>query len=206
MRTLVLCLMGRRHVCPHTRRASETGHRLSATPGCVEERRGPPGFLDRPLRTCCGRTPRRIPSPPRPLTQGLLLPSLKNSTLGIRKDLGFGAAVPRPARSHAYASQPPSLESAQGLRPARAGSPLAGQDSHLLDGRRSFMVASHPPIPSDQPCLVALFFLSVTNVGCCARRSRAGTASSLMSVLGRSMVIDSTWPRYHAAMLVMIFC
>ena len=66
MRALVLCHVGRRHVRPHTRRASETGHRLSATPECVEERRGPPGLRGRPLRTCHGRTPRRIPPPPRP--------------------------------------------------------------------------------------------------------------------------------------------
>ena len=74
--------------------------------------------------------------------------------------IGFGAAVPQPARSHAYASQTPSLGSAQGLLLARAGSPLARQDSHLLDDRQSFMEASHPPIPFDQPCLGALNFLS----------------------------------------------
>ena len=84
---------------------------------------------------------------------------MNSSTLGIRKDIGFGAAVPRPARSHAYASQTPFLESAPGLLPARAGSPLAGQDSHLLDDERSFMVASHPPIPFDPQGLVALKFL-----------------------------------------------
>jgi hypothetical protein len=49
------------------------------------------------------------------------------------KTIGFGAAVPRPARSHAYASPTPSLGSAPGLLPARAGSPLAGQVSHLLN-------------------------------------------------------------------------
>ena len=43
-----------------TRSASETGHRLSATPGSFEERRGPPRFLGRPLRARRGRTPRRI--------------------------------------------------------------------------------------------------------------------------------------------------
>jgi hypothetical protein len=36
-----------------------------------------------------------------------------------------------------------------------AGSPLAGQVLHPLDDKRSFMVASHPPFPFDQPCLVA---------------------------------------------------
>ncbi len=75
--------------------------------------------------------------------------------------IGFGAAVPRPARSHAYASPNMFPSSAQGLLPARAGSPLAGQDSHLLDDERSFMVASHPPIPFDPQGLVALICLYV---------------------------------------------
>src|SRR6266568_7158755 len=91
--------------------------------------------------------------------RGALLPSMKSSTLGIRKDIGFGAAVPRPARSSAYASPAVSPRPAQGWLPARAGSPLAGQDSHLLDDKQSFMKASHPPIPFDPHCLVALFFL-----------------------------------------------
>jgi hypothetical protein len=77
------------------------------------------------------------------------------------KMIGFGAAVPRPARSHADASPTPSLGSAQGLLLARVGSPLARQDSHLLDDERNFMIASQPPIPFDQPCLVALFFLFI---------------------------------------------
>ena len=55
-------------MCPPTCRAPETGHRRSATPGCVEERRGPPRVRDRPLRLCPGRTPRRRPPPPRPAT------------------------------------------------------------------------------------------------------------------------------------------
>jgi hypothetical protein len=36
-----------------------------------------------------------------------------------------------------------------------AGSPLAGWDSHPQDNKRSFTEASFPPIPIDQPCLVA---------------------------------------------------
>src|SRR5215475_11317591 len=66
LRVLVLCPLGRRHVHPPTCRASETGHRLSARPECIEERRGPPRLRGRPLRTCHGRTPRRIWSTPRP--------------------------------------------------------------------------------------------------------------------------------------------
>jgi len=97
MLTLVLCQKGRRHVCPHTCRASETGHRLSAIPGFVEERRGPPRLRGHPLRACYGRTPRRISSPPRPKKnsrRGLLLPSMKSSTLGIRKDYRFRGRSP----------------------------------------------------------------------------------------------------------------
>jgi hypothetical protein len=30
---------------------------------------------------------------------------------------------------------------------------------HLLDDKQRFMEASHPPLPFDQPCLVALEFL-----------------------------------------------
>jgi len=92
--------------------------------------------------------------------RGALLPSMESSTLGIREDIGFGAAVPRPARSSAYASPAVSPRPAQGWLPAWAGSPLAGQDSHLLDDKQSFMKASHPPIPFDPQGLVALKFLS----------------------------------------------
>jgi hypothetical protein len=119
--------------------------------------------LDRPLRTCSGRTPRRIPSPPRPdnSRRGLLLPSGNTGPLASGKTRGFGAAVPRPARSHAYASRAVFPRPAQGLLPAQAGSPLAGRDLHPLDDKRSFMKSSHPPIPFDQQGLVALYFLSV---------------------------------------------
>jgi hypothetical protein len=55
---------------PATCRASETTHRLSAKPEYVEERRGPPRLRGRPLRTCHGQAPRRIPSLPCPLSPG----------------------------------------------------------------------------------------------------------------------------------------
>ena len=74
------------------------------------------------------------------------------------KTLGFGAAVPRPARSRAYASPMAFLPPSQGWLPARAGSPLAGRVSHPLDDRQNFMKASHPPIPIDPQGLVALDF------------------------------------------------
>jgi hypothetical protein len=44
----------------------------------------------------------------------------------------------------------------QGSLPASAGSLFAGQVSHLLDSKRSFMELSHLPILLDQQGLVAL--------------------------------------------------
>ena len=174
---LFCALLGRRHVHPQTCRASETGHRLSAKPGCVEERRGPPRLLGRPLRACRGRTPRRIHSPPRPdnSRRGSLLPSGNPGPSASGKTIGFGAAVPRPARSHAYASPALFPRPAQGLLPAQAGSPLAGRDLHPLDDKRSFMKSSHPPIPFDQQGLVALNFLYS---GSNTRRARRSLLSS----------------------------
>ena len=48
------------------------------------------------------------------------------------------------------------------LATGRAGSPLAGRDSHPLDDKQNFMKASHPPIPIDPQGLVALECLSTT--------------------------------------------
>jgi hypothetical protein len=70
-----------------------------------------------------------------------------------------GPPTPWPARSQVYASPRPLLPPSPGWLPARAGSPLAGQDAHLLDDTQSFMESSHPPIPFDQHCLVALYYL-----------------------------------------------
>lgn len=163
MRVLVLCLVGRRHVHPQraVRRRRLTGspqnrngsRRGEGLPGywavlfvraLVEHPAGYEPLLAHSRRGHCGLR---------------YIPALSASG----KMIGFGAAVPQPARSHAYASPTPSLGSAQGLLLARVGSPLARQDSHLLDDRQSFMEASHPPLPFDQPCLVALDFLSAGN-------------------------------------------
>lgn len=94
------------------------------------------------------------------LSPGMVVAFRENRTLGIREGIGFGAAFPWPTCSHAYASPAVSPRPAQGLLPARAGSPLAGRDSHPLDDEQSFMEVSHPPIPFDPQGLVALFFLS----------------------------------------------
>ena len=86
----------------------------------------------------------RSPSPsgyPRPSAPGIFA--------------NFGATYPRPTRSCTYASPDPLPVPAQGSLPARAGSPLAGRDSHPLDDEQGFVKSSHTPFPLDQPCLVA---------------------------------------------------
>ncbi len=65
-----------------------------------------------------------------------------NRTLGIRKVIVFEAKYPRPTRSRAYASPIPLPRPSQGSLPARAGSPLAGRDSHPRDDERNFMESS----------------------------------------------------------------
>ncbi len=147
------------------RRRAVRRRRVTGSPShrnFFEERRGPPRLRGRPLRACYGRTPRRIQPPPRPMCAGGRCCLRSNPALSASgKSIGFGAAVPWPARSHTYASPMPFLTPSQGLLPVRAGSPLTGRDSHPLDDARSFMVASHPPIPFDQSCLVALECLYV---------------------------------------------
>ena len=109
----------------------------------------------------------------------LLLPSGKTGPSASGKPIGFGAAVPRPARLHAYASPDLFPRPAPGLLPARAGSPLAGRDLHPLDDKQSFMETSHPPIPFDPQGLVALFFLSVNPAGCIVLRRMVSFSSSV---------------------------
>ncbi len=64
-------------------------------------------------------------------------------TLGIRKVIVFEATYTRPTRSRTYASPAASPRPSQGSLPARAGSPLAGRDSHPLDDERNFKEPSH---------------------------------------------------------------
>ena len=165
MRALVLCHCGRRHVRPSTCRASETGHRRSAQPEGVEDRRGPPRFLGRPLRACQSRTPRRIRASPGPhARRGRWgLPGKQPPGHPGRLE-GSGPQSPWPTRAYASASPTPLPRPSQGFLPARAGAPFAGRASHPLDDKQSFMKASQPPMPFDQPCLVALFFLSASRL------------------------------------------
>lgn len=164
MRGLILCPMGRRHVRPanvpcvgdDSPALRKTG--ISRGEARASQVTGPSSSYV--LRS--NTPPDMAPSLPNNAA-GYYCLRCKTALSASGKMIGFGAAVPRPARSHTYASPTPSLGSAQGLLLTRVGSPLARQDSHLLDDERSFMVASQPPIPFDQPCLVALFLLSLTD-------------------------------------------
>src|SRR5712692_9783293 len=79
------------------------------------------------------------------ITQRSLWPSSNPALSASGKAIGFGAAFPWPARSHAYASPSPFLKPSQGLLPAWVGSPLAGRVSHSLDDTQSFMETLQPP-------------------------------------------------------------
>ncbi len=129
-----------------TRGASETGHRLSAKPGCFEERGGPPGLLGRPLRMCRGATPRR--------TRPLLAPtSLREDQRRGRHRLQ-GKQNPRHPESHSFRGHLPTAHSlaclrfadlvtetvarlatgSGGLTPGRAGFAPAGQHTKFHEG------------------------------------------------------------------------
>ncbi len=163
-------VLSRPRVLLRTRGASETGHRLSAIPGSIEERQGPPGLLGRPLPACRGATPRR--------TRPLLAPT------SLREDLRKGRHrlhVKQNARhpeSHSFRGHrttahtlarlrfaDPVTETVArlttgsgGLTPGRAGFAPAGRRIEVSWSHRS------PPIPIDQQGLVALL------QGCRGRR------------------------------------
>src|SRR5262249_44714532 len=198
LRVLVLCPLGRRHVHSHTCRASETGHRLSARPECIEERRGPPRLRDRPLHTCHGRTPRRRPPPPRPddICKGVLLPSGKTGPSASGKTIGFGAACPMAhmfARlriaDHISGIVARLTTGSGGLTLGRAGFAPAGRQT-------KFHVVIASSFPFDPHCLVALFSLSVRRGrgSCAPPRAWRGSGSSRAGVRQRA----SSWRRSMA--------
>ena len=86
-------------------------------------------------------------SSPLPLFEGICgetaVAFRENRTLGIRNEIVFETAVPRPTRSRAYASPISLPRPSPGSLPARAGSPLAGRDLHPLDDIRNFKETSH---------------------------------------------------------------
>ncbi len=108
---------------------------------------GPPRLLSHPLHTCRGPTPRRN----QPLLAHSSLEKIHGEagiaftqlrTLGNRNERYFEATHPRPTCSRAYASPTSLPRPSQGSLPARAGSPLAGRDSHPRDSKQSFMESS----------------------------------------------------------------
>ena len=150
----------------------EMNHRLSVQPEAPEERQGPPGLLGRPLRACRGATPRR--------TRPLLAPT------SLREDLRRGRHRLREKQNarhpewHSFRGHVPTAHTLAGLRFAglvtedrrktryRLGRahPWPGGDRTRWTTNRSFMKASHPPIPIDQQGLVALFCLSAAPTPC----------------------------------------
>ena len=161
-RTLVLCLVGRRHVRPPTCRASETGHRLSRTPECLrgEARASQVARPSSSYVLWSNTPPDTAPSSPNSC-RGPLLPSIYSSTLGIREDDRFRGRNPT-ARTFACLRIADAISGTVArLATGWAGSPLAGRDSHPLDDRQSFMEDSRPPIPIDPQGLVALKSLSM---------------------------------------------
>src|SRR5262245_32453529 len=125
----------------------------------VEERRGPPRLLDRPLPTGQGRTPRRI----RPLlahfAHRALLPSSNSAPWASRQSIGFGAAC---SMAHTFAC----LRIAEAI--SGTGARLATGSGGLILGRAGFAPAGRQTkfpeglvssLPFDQHCLVALNFL-----------------------------------------------
>jgi hypothetical protein len=146
---------------PPTCRASETGHRLPATPECLRgEARASQVTGPSASSVLWSKHPAGYHPPPRP--------SVAGEHCGLRvfqharhpESRGFGAAVPRPARSPAYTSPMALRPPSQGWLPARAGSPLAGRVLHPLDDEQHFMEDVRPPIPIDPQGLVALKLLS----------------------------------------------
>ena len=72
---------------PRRRRRVVTGSPLHRT--LIEERRGPPGSLGRPLRACRGRTPRRARSRLALLVVGIAVAFDAKSSLGTRNEYKF---------------------------------------------------------------------------------------------------------------------
>ena len=162
MRVLVLCLMADDTCTRNVACVGDGSPALRETGKCRGEARA--SQVTGPSSSCVpwsNTPPDTLPSSPKKLSPGMVVAFRENRTLGIREGIGFGAAFPWPTCSHAYASPALFPRPAQGLLPARAGSPLAGQDSHLLDDTQSFMESLPPPIPFDPQGLVALLFLSV---------------------------------------------
>jgi hypothetical protein len=124
-----------------TCRASETGHRLSATPECIEERRGPPRVRGRPLRPCHGRTPRRLWSTPRPHHGEAIVAFRYIRTLGIREGERFRGRMPHgphvrlpPHRRWPFGHRRKASYRPGGLTLGRAGFAPTGRHTKFHEG------------------------------------------------------------------------
>ena len=144
---------------PQACRASETGHRLSARPGCVERGEGLPGawavlFVRAMVEHPAGYGPLLAH-----LTQRSLVPSENPASWASGKVRGFGAAYPM-ARTFACLRIAAAISGTVARLATGPGGLTLGRTGFAPAGRRTkFHEGITPPIPFDQPCLVALNFL-----------------------------------------------
>ncbi len=147
---------GRRLFCRYTRQptrapadasALEMDNRLSVRPDLPRKDKDLPGygailFVRAVVQHFAGLD---LTSPyfsMRSSTERSTSPSRNSERSASGMIIVFKATYPRPIRSCAYASPIPLPRPSQGSLPARAGSPLAGQVSHLRDNKRNFMETS----------------------------------------------------------------
>lgn len=118
-----------------------------------------------PGSSCCcvpwSYTPPGADSPAR--TQRAAIAFEECNPLGTGNELVFEAAFPT-AHSLAHLRVADRLTAIVArLASGWAGSPLAGRESHPLDEKPNFMKSfAFLSFPSDQPCLVALLFLTLS--------------------------------------------
>jgi hypothetical protein len=136
--------------------------------GSPEEKQGPPRLPGHPLRTCRGATLRRTQPRLALLLKEKIYGTIdiaftENRTLGNRNDYSFRSHVPT---AHTLAclrfadlvteTVARLTTGSGGLTPGRTGFAPAGQQTKFQGD------IAYPPIPIDQQCLVALFFLCAT--------------------------------------------
>ena len=120
-----------------------------------EEKRGSPRCLGHPLHACRGPRPRRVQMRPSPCSRCARCCLQTVRCPRHPKCIQFRGST-HTAHILAYLRFAKSVTvSGARLATDRAGSPLAGRDSHPLDDIQGFMESSHTPILLDQPCLVA---------------------------------------------------
>jgi hypothetical protein len=113
--------------------------------------------------------------------------------------MAFEAVSPRLTRSRAYASPASLPRPAQGSLPARAGSPLAGRNSHPLDDESKFHEVIAPPFPFDQQSLVALFFLCSPGVWSCQTPRSLHKCSDLFLCTNYPCSSARTWSKKNCS-------